>query len=90
MLHAFKAFALALTAEIKDEFADSETAIRSDIRNDLLCSTREGPTFEPSLTLGAQRDIVEWGFIGDRKRLGAVFVQDAADSATPEIDKTPR
>jgi hypothetical protein len=53
MLHALKAFALALTAEVKDEFTDSEAAIRSDIRHDLLCSTREGATFEPGLTLGA-------------------------------------
>ena len=68
MLHALEAFALALTAEIEDEFTDSEAAIRSDIRDDLLCSTGEGPTFEPGLTLCGQRDIVEWGFIGDRER----------------------
>jgi hypothetical protein len=68
MLYALEAFALALTAEIKDKFTDPEAAIRSDIRNDLLCSAREGPTFEPSLTLCGQRDVVERGFIGDRKR----------------------
>jgi hypothetical protein len=68
MLHALKAFALALTAEIKDEFTDSEVAIRSDIRNDLLCSAGEGPTLEPSLRLCAQREVVERGFIGDRER----------------------
>ena len=68
MLHALKAFVLALAAEIKDEFTDPEAAIRSNIRGDLLCRTGEGPTFESSLTLCGQRDIVEWGFIGDRER----------------------
>jgi hypothetical protein len=67
MLHALKAFALALTAEIKDEFTDSEAAVRSNVRDDLLCSTGEGPTFEPGLTLCGQRDIVEWSFIGNRE-----------------------
>src|SRR5262245_13034416 len=68
MLHALKAFVLALTAEIKNEFTNSEAAIRSDICNDLLCSAGEGPAFESSLTLCGQRDVVEWGFIGDRER----------------------
>src|SRR4029450_13948541 len=68
MLHALKAFALALTAEVEDEFTDSEAAIRSDIYNDLLCSAGEGPTFESSLTLCGQRDVVERGFVGNRER----------------------
>ena len=68
MLHALETFALALTAEIKDEFTDSEAAIRNDIRNDLLCGTRKGSTFEPGLTLCGQRDVVDRGFIGDCER----------------------
>src|SRR5438132_323797 len=68
MLHALEAFVLALAAEIEDEFAHSEATVRSNIRDDLLCGAGEGPTFEPSLTLCGQRDIVEWGFVGDRER----------------------
>jgi len=70
MLHALEAFALALTAEIEDEFADSEAAIDGNIRDDLLCGAGEGPTFEPGLTLCAQRDIVERGFIRNREPFG--------------------
>jgi hypothetical protein len=69
MLHALEAFALALAAEIKDEFTNSKATVRSNIRDDLLCRTGEGPTFEPDLTLCGQRDIVERGFIGDRERI---------------------
>src|SRR5688572_19320431 len=67
VLHAFEAFGLALAAEIKDEFIDPEATVRSNICDDLFCSTREGPTREVGLTLCGQRDIVEWGFIGDRE-----------------------
>jgi hypothetical protein len=69
MLHALEAFALALAAEIKDEFTNSKATVRSNIRDDLLCRIGEGPTFEPDLTLCGQRDIVERGFIGDRERI---------------------
>jgi len=68
MLHALKAFALALTTEIEDEFTDSQATVRSNVCDNLLCSAGERPTFEPSLTLCGQRDIVERGFIGDRER----------------------
>src|SRR5262249_2297685 len=68
MLHALEAFALALAAKIKDEFTDPEATVRGNIRDDFLCSTGEGPAFESSLTLCGQRDIVEWGFIGNRER----------------------
>src|SRR5438105_4704709 len=46
MLQALEAFALALAAEIEDEFTNSEATVRSNVRDDLLCSTGEGPTFE--------------------------------------------
>ena len=46
MLHALEAFALALAAEIKDEFTDPEAAIRGNVRGDLLCVAGEGPTIE--------------------------------------------
>ena len=63
MLHALEAFALALAAKIKDEFTDPEATVRSNVCDDLLRSTGEGPTFESSLTLCGQRNIVERGFM---------------------------
>ena len=68
MRHAFEAFALALAAEIEDEFTDPKATVCRNVCDDLLCSTREGSTFEPGLTLCGQRDIVEWSFIGNRER----------------------
>ena len=59
MLHALEAFALALAAEIEDEFTDSQATVRSCVCDDLLCGAGEGPTFESCLTLCGQRDIVE-------------------------------
>ena len=67
MLHALQAFALALTAEVKDELTDSEATIGGNIRHDLLCGAGEGPPFEPGLTLCSQRGIVERCFVGDRE-----------------------
>ena len=67
MLHALQAFALALTAEVKDELADSKAAIGGNIRHDLLCGAGEGPPFEPGLMLYGQRGIVERRFVGDRE-----------------------
>src|SRR5262249_5240909 len=68
MLHALEAFALALAAEIEDEFTDTKAIVRGNVCDDLLCRTSEGATFEPGLTLCGQRDIVEWSFIGNRER----------------------
>ena len=68
MLHTLEAFALALAAEIEDEFTDPKATVRRNVCDDLLCSTREGTTFEPGLTLCGQRDIVKWSFIGNRER----------------------
>src|SRR5438132_8866313 len=65
MLQALEAFALALAAEIEDEFTNPEAAIRGNVRDDLLCGAGEGPTCEPGLPLCGQRDIIKWGFIGD-------------------------
>ena len=68
VLHALEAFALALAAEIEDEFTDPKATVRRDVCDDLLCRTREGATFEAGLTFCGQRDIVERSFIGNRER----------------------
>src|SRR5262245_11412786 len=68
MLHALEACAQAVAAEIEDELTDSEAGIGGNVLDHLPGGAGERPAFQSSLTLGAQRYIVQRGFVGDGER----------------------
>jgi len=68
MLHALEA---SLWLSLRKSKMSSLTPRRPYVAmSAAICSVvpEKGPTFESSLTLCGQRDIVEWGFIGNRQR----------------------